>query len=46
MIPKDEYKICKNCPYYFGEINECMVGEDDVPCYLEQKCKITQSMGK
>ena len=46
MIPKEEYEICKDCPYYFGEINECMVGEDDVPCDLEQKCQTTRSLEK
>ena len=35
----EEYEICKDCPYYFGEIDECMVGEPDVPDNLEQKCK-------
>lgn len=37
MIPKEKYDICKDCPYYYVEINECMVGEDGVPCDLEQK---------
>lgn len=46
IITKEEYEICKDCPYYYGEINECMVGEDDVSCDLEQKCKATQSLGK
>ena len=24
MTPK-EYEICKDCPYYFGEIDECII---------------------
>ena len=36
---KDEmYETCKDCPYYYGEINWCMYGEEDVPDYLEKKC--------
>ena len=46
MIPKEKYGICKDCPYYYGEINECMVGEDDVPYDLERKCKTAQSLDK
>ena len=41
MTP-EEYEICKDCPYYYGEIDECMLGEDDVPYDLEQKCQVTQ----
>lgn len=25
------YPKCHGCPYYFGEIDSCMFGEDDVP---------------
>ena len=39
-----EYEICKDCPYYYGEIDECMVGEDGVPYDLEQKCQVTQPL--
>ena len=39
MIPKEEYEICKDCPYYFGVINKCMLGEDDVHHDLERKVK-------
>ena len=46
MIPKEKYEICKGCPYYYGEIDECMLGEDDVPYDLEQKCQVTQSPEK
>ena len=32
------YKICEDCPYYYGEVNWCMYGEEDVPDNLEKKC--------
>ena len=32
------FKKCKDCPYYYGEINHCMYGEEDVPDDLEKKC--------
>ena len=31
-------EICKNCPYYYGGIDWCMVGEPDVPD-MEKMCK-------
>lgn len=31
------YPKCYGCPYYFGEIDSCMVGEDDIPDNLEKK---------
>lgn len=39
MIKQEEYEICKDCPYYYGEINECMCGEEDVPDNMDRKCK-------
>ena len=30
------FEKCNGCPYYFGEIDQCMVGEDDVNCPLCQ----------
>lgn len=33
------FEKCNGCPYYFGEIDQCMVGEDDAPDNLEKKCK-------
>ena len=36
------YEVCKNCPYYYGEINECMVGEDGVPDNMIKKCEIKE----
>lgn len=32
------YCICKDCQYYFGQADSCMVGEEDVPDNLERKC--------
>ena len=32
------YKICEDCPYYYGEVNLCMYGEEGVPNNLEKKC--------
>ncbi len=32
------YPKCHGCLYYFGEIDSCMVGEDDIPDNLEKKC--------
>ena len=28
MIDDEMYETCKDCPYYYGEINQCMYGED------------------
>lgn len=25
------YEKCNGCPYYYGEIDSCMFGEEDVP---------------
>lgn len=36
---KNNFEKCNGCPYYFGEIDQCMVGEEDVPDNLEKKCK-------
>lgn len=33
------YKTCKDCPYYYGEIDNCMFGEPDIPDNLKRKCK-------
>lgn len=38
MIDDKMYKTCKDCPYYYGEINVCMYGEENVPDDLEKKC--------
>lgn len=36
---ENNFEKCNGCPYYFGEIDQCMVGEEDVPDNLEKKCK-------
>ena len=40
MITDKMYETCKDCQYYYGEINQCMFGEDDVPDDLEKKCEV------
>ena len=37
----DCMKFCRDskCAYYYGEINECMYGEDNVPPDMERKCE-------
>ena len=30
---------CYGCDYYFGEIDNCMFGEEDVPENLQRKCE-------
>ena len=40
MINDKMYETCKDCPYYYGEINWCMYGEEDVPDNLEKKCEV------
>ena len=40
MINDKMYETCKDCPYYFGEINWCMYGEENVPDDLEKKCEV------
>lgn len=32
-----DMEICEGCPYYYGEADLCMEGEDDVPDDLEKK---------
>lgn len=39
MIDDEMYETCKDCPYYYGEIDQCMYGEEDVPDGLEKKCE-------
>ena len=39
MIDDKMYKTCKHCPYYYGEINQCMYGEEDVQDDLKKKCE-------
>lgn len=35
----NNYERCKDCPYYYGEIDDCMFGEEGVPDNLEKKCE-------
>ncbi len=30
---------CNGCPYYFGGIDNCMYGEEDIPNDMERKCE-------
>lgn len=32
------YEKCKGCPYYYGEIDNCMYGEPDVRTNASRKC--------
>ena len=38
MIDDKKYKTCKDCPYCYKEVNQCMYGEENVPNNLEKKC--------
>lgn len=35
----NNYDKCNGCPYYFGEIDSCMYGEEDVPNDMKRKCE-------
>lgn len=35
----NNYDKCNGCPYYYGEIDNCMYGETDVPSNMERKCE-------
>lgn len=35
----NNYDKCNGCPYYFGEIDNCMYGEEDVPNDMKRKCE-------
>lgn len=39
MMKNENYENCKKCPYYYGEIDECMFGEPDIPDDMERACK-------
>lgn len=32
------YERCNGCPYYYEKIDQCMVGDEDVPDNLKKKC--------
>lgn len=38
-MDKFNFEKCNGCPYYFREVDQCMVGEDDVPDNFEKKCE-------
>ena len=40
MIDDKKYKTCKDCPYCYREVNQCMYGEEGVPDDLEKKCEV------
>ena len=40
MIKYEMYETCKDCPYYYGEVNQCMYGEEGVPDNMEKKCEV------
>lgn len=37
-IDDEMYEICKDCPYCYREVNQCMYGEEGIPDNLEKKC--------
>lgn len=40
FVPKwANYETCNGCPYYYGEVNQCMFGEEGVSDNLEKKCE-------
>ena len=36
MIDDKKYKTCKDCPYCYKEVNQCMYGEEGAPDDLEK----------
>ena len=40
MIDDKMYETCKDCPYCYREVNQCMYGEENVPDNLEKKCEV------
>ena len=35
---------CNRCPYRYGEIDQCMIGEDGDPDNLEKKCEKEENL--
>lgn len=35
----NNYDKCNGCPYYLGEIDNCMYGEEDIPNDMKRKCE-------
>lgn len=38
-MKESNYDKCNGCPYYYGEIDQCMFGEKDVTDNLEKMCE-------
>ncbi len=36
-MSESNFEKCNGCPYYFGEIDQCMFGEDDIPNNMEKE---------
>ena len=34
------YEKCNGCPYYYGEIDNCMFGEEGVPDNMKKTCEV------
>lgn len=39
LMLESNFEKCNGCPYYYGEIDQCMIGEAGVPDNLEKKCE-------
>lgn len=37
---QSNYEKCKDCEYYYGEIDSCMFGEDGVSTNFEKRCEV------
>ena len=35
----NNYEKCNECPYYYGEIDNCMFGEEDISNDMKRKCE-------
>lgn len=38
--PNTAFCIEHKCGYYYGDFDDCMIGEDDVPLTWEKKCEV------
>ena len=39
IAQQNRFCIEQECPYYYGEIEQCMYGEEDIPKDLGKKCE-------
>lgn len=39
LLMYDFCHTCKDCPYYYDKIDQCMFGEEDAPYDLKKKCE-------